>query len=246
MLSLFRRAAPASVTPPILMVGDRVVAVELIVNQRARRMTLRADPVRGGVRVTLPPRGSRRAALDFVEAHRGWIAARVAGWPEAVPFVSGATIPFDGGMLRLDWSSTNPRGIVRCEDRLVAGGELATLNGRVTRWLRAAALADVEPSTRALSAQIERRVGKVTVRDPVGRWGSCSSSGTIGYSWRLILAPAAVRFSVVAHEVAHLVHPNHGSDFWALAAELNGGDPAPQRRWLRQHGAGLHWIGRAE
>ena len=244
MLSLFRRAAPPSVAAPTLVFGDRTVAVELTPNQRARRMTLRADPVRGAVRVTLPPRSSRRSALDFVEAHRGWIAARVAAWPEAIPFTPGAEIPFDGGLLHLDWSAANPRGIVRRGDRLVAGGELATLNGRVTRWLRAAALADVEPATRALATQIDRRLTKVTVRDPVGRWGSCSSSGAIGYSWRLILAPPAVRFSVVAHEAAHLVHPNHGKDFWALAAELNGGDPAPQRRWLRQHGAELHWVGR--
>ena len=245
MLSLFRRAAPPAVSAPTLTIGDRVVPVELIANSRASRMTLRADPVRGAVRVTLPPRSSRRTALAFIEAHRGWIAARVAAWPEAAPFLPGAVIPFDGSKLRLDWGAANPRGIVRREDRLIIGGEAATLTGRVTRWLRAAALADVEPATRALAARIERRVAKVAVRDPVGRWGSCSSSGTVSYSWRLILAPPAVRFSVVAHEVAHLVHPNHGKDFWALAAELNGGDPAAQRGWLRQHGASLHWVGRA-
>ena len=82
------------------------------------------------------------------------------------------------------------------------------------------------------------------MRDPAARWGSCAPGGRIAYSWRLILAPPEVRRSVVAHEVAHLVHPNHGAAFWRLAADLNGGDPLPQRRWLARHHATLHAIGR--
>ncbi len=85
----------------------------------------------------------------------------------------------------------------------------------------------------------------VGVGDPATRWGSCATTGAIRYSWRLILAPPAVRQSVVAHEVAHLVHPNHGPAFWALAAELTAGDLTAARAWLKAHGAALHWIGRA-
>lgn len=225
--------------------AGREVAVEIVRSPRARRLTLRADVVRGVVRVALPPRGRLGDAEKFLAAHHGWIEARVAQWPVATPFASGTVIPFDGESLTIAWSPDHPRGVRRVGDRLIVGGPEATVPGRTLRWLRAAALADMAPATHAIAALIDRRVAKVAVRDPSGRWGSCSNSGTIGYSWRLILAPAQVRQSVVAHEVAHLVHPNHGRDFWRLAADLTDGDLKAARGWLAANGAALHWVGRA-
>ena len=225
--------------------AGREVAVEIVRSPRARRLTLRADVVRGVVRVALPPRGRMGDAEKFLAAHHGWIAARVAKWPVATPFAPGAVIPFDGENLTITWSPEHPREVRRAGNRLVIGGPEATVPGRTLRWLRAAALADMAPATHAIAALIGRKVAKVAVRDPAGRWGSCSTSGTIGYSWRLILAPPAVRQSVVAHEVAHLVHPNHGRDFWRLAADLTDGDIKAARGWLAANGAALHWVGRA-
>ena len=77
----------------------------------------------------------------------------------------------------------------------------------------------------------------------MSRWGSCSAAGAIRYSWRLILAPEFVRRATVAHEVAHLVHLNHGPDFHALVERLLGADPRPARAWLKREGAALHRIG---
>jgi predicted metal-dependent hydrolase len=153
--------------------------------------------------------------------------------------VPGAVIPFDGGTLRLDWQPGHPRQPRRVGDTLHVGGPASGLAARTLRWLKAAALADVEAPTRRLAARVARPVALVRVGDPRARWGSCASSGRIAYSWRLILAPAQVRGNVVAHEVAHLVHVN----FHALLAEL---DPhaAASRRWLRHHGPALHWVGR--
>ncbi|MDP8994550.1 MAG: M48 family metallopeptidase, partial [Pseudomonadota bacterium] len=85
---------------------------------------------------------------------------------------------------------------------------------------------------------------RVAVGDPISRWGSCSSSAAIRYSWRLILAPDWVRRATVAHEAAHLVHMNHGPAFHALVGELLGEDPRPAWLWLRREGAALHRIGR--
>jgi len=227
-----------------LTCAGRTVAVAVVRSPRARRLTLRADAVRGVVRIALPPRAKLAEAEAFVAAHHGWIAARVARWPVAVPFAPGATIPFDGGTLTLDWHGERRAGVVRDGDRLILGGAAATVPGRTLRWLRAAALGDLAPATMALAARLGH-TATVAVRDPASRWGSCATSGAINYSWRLILAPPAVRQSVVAHEVAHLVHANHGAAFWALAGDLTDGDLAAARAWLRRHGAALHWVGRA-
>ena len=84
----------------------------------------------------------------------------------------------------------------------------------------------------------------VAVGDADTRWGSCSSSGRIRYSWRLILAPPEVRRYVVAHEVAHLVHMDHGPKFKALERELFEGDADAARLLLRRIGSRLKRIGR--
>ena len=72
------------------------------------------------------------------------------------------------------------------------------------------------------------------------RWGSCSGHGTIRVNWRLVQAPDEVRRSVVAHEVAHLVHFDHSRAFHALLGELYEGDLAAANRWLKQHGRTLY------
>ena len=124
------------------------------------------------------------------------------------------------------------------------GGPLSGLSGRVDAWLRRAALDALSEETARIAAQADVGVIKVAVGDPKARWGSCSSRGTIRYSWRLILAPSHVLRSTVAHEVAHRVHMHHGPEFHALVRLLDPGDPAISRAWLRRHGAALHWFGR--
>ena len=79
----------------------------------------------------------------------------------------------------------------------------------------------------------------ITLRDPRSRWGSCSPAGDLMFSWRLVMAPAAVLDYVVAHEVAHLAEMNHSTRFWAVVRRLCP-DHAPAREWLRRHGASLH------
>lgn len=133
----------------------------------------------------------------------------------------------------------------RADDRLILSGPPATLSRRVETWLRGEALRLLEADTAFYAARAGVAITRVTVGDPRGRWGSCSSSGAIRYSWRLVLAPSAVRRATAAHEVAHRVHMNHSPAFHALVKDLYGADPAPSRQWLRTHGAALHWYGRS-
>jgi predicted metal-dependent hydrolase len=59
-------------------------------------------------------------------------------------------------------------------------------------------------------------------------------------NWRLVQAPDAVRRSVVAHEVAHLVHFDHSPRFHALLGEIFDDDLPAAERWLKAHGRGLY------
>ncbi len=210
----------------------------------ARAIRLKPCAISGAIKLSLPARGGVREALDLIESHRGWLAAQVAKWPAPVPFAPSALVPFDGGTLLIDWEPSRGLRVMREGDRLLVGGPSAGISDRVRRWLTAQARTRLVLETARQAARVGRPVNRVALNDPAGRWGSCNArAGSINYSWRLMLAPAWVRDSVVAHEVAHLVHPNHGRDFWALVATLDGRE-AESKRWLARHGRGLHLVGR--
>jgi predicted metal-dependent hydrolase len=95
---------------------------------------------------------------------------------------------------------------------------------------------------REFAAAIDERPGRISLRDTVTRWGSCSPDGNLAFSWRLVLAPDSVFRYVVAHEVAHLRELNHGPRFWTLVRQLVGNSERP-RAWLSHYGAGLHRYG---
>ncbi|MFX6330952.1 M48 family metallopeptidase, partial [Acinetobacter baumannii] len=76
------------------------------------------------------------------------------------------------------------------------------------------------------------KVTRITMRDQSSRWGSCSSTGAINYSWRLILAPPFVLDYLAAHEVAHLREMNHSARFWRIVKDLCPGLEAA-KAWLR-------------
>jgi len=215
----------------------------LKVSPRARRMRLHVDPRTRSVILTMPKRMSQRRALAWAAGHHAWVERALAAIPEPVAFVPGASVPLRGEPHRLDWDPALPRRIERGEGRLVAGGPADGLDRRLLRWLKAHALDLLGRETREYCVKAGVKASRIGIGDPVSRWGSCSSSGTIRYSWRLILAPDHVRRATVAHEVAHLVHLNHGPDFHALVAQLLEADPKPARAWLKRHGAALHLIG---
>lgn len=208
-------------------------------------MRLRVDPRTGAVMLTVPKRVSQKKALEWAGTQRAWIEAALADVAPPAEFAPGASIPFRGEPHVIDWSADRPRAI-RVEDgRLVAGGPSDGLAGRLTRWLKAEALRVLECDTLEYAEKAGVTVARIGVGDTLSRWGSCSSSGGIRYSWRLILAPDWVRRATVAHEVAHRIHMNHGPQFHALVKALYGADPATARQWLRREGAGLHRVGRS-
>ncbi len=229
----------------VFAAGDGSAALQLIVSARAKVMRLRVDQRTGAVVLTVPRRVSRRKALAWAAEHRDWVERQLAGIVPAERLLPGAAVPLYDRPHLVDWRGEERRA-VRIEDgRIVAGGPLEGLEGRILRWLKRHAAELLEKETAEFAAKAAVCVDRVAVGDPVSRWGSCSATGAIRYSWRLILAPDFVRRATVAHEVAHRVHMNHGPDFHALVERLLGADPKPARLWLRSHGAALHRVARS-
>lgn len=242
--TLFSPKPPAMPRDLAVEIDGRRIPVEVKASPRARRVTLRADSTRGVIRLSLPPRASVPKALAMLETHRTWLAARVATWPKASGFAPGATIMVEGGPVTIDWGPGRPRRVALEGGVMRVGGPEEGLSGRIERFLRSRASTVLTAETHEHADRLGRRVAAVTVRDTASRWGSCSATARIAYSWRLILAPPHVRRYVVAHEVAHLAHLDHSPAFWRVTASLYDGDVEAARRWLKRNGASLHWVGR--
>lgn len=60
---------------------------------------------------------------------------------------------------------------------------------------------------------------QIEIRNQRTKWGSCSTTGTLGLNWRLMMAPPDVVDYVIIHELAHLRESNHTDAFWSLVAE---------------------------
>ena len=225
---------------PVIDLGGTPVPIILRRHRTARRLTLRLAPDGGEVRLTLPRWAASHDAIAFAHARRDWLTKQRASIPQREPPRPGGTIAYCGGTLQLDWREGNPRRIVHDGDTLRVGGPLEGLAGRTQRWLEREALVlmtrDMEHYTRA--AHLDPV--PVALSRAQKRWGSCSDKQRIRINWRLVQAPEYVRRSVVAHEVAHLVHFDHGPDFHALLARIYDSKPARADAWLKAHGRGLY------
>ena len=210
----------------------------------ARRLRLRFDEAAGTLKLTCPWRTSRRAALAWALDQRGWIDAQLAHTEPPEPFVAGATIPVEGKEVRIVWREDWPRTPVLAGHELRCGGPEAAVASRIESFLRRRARDTMSRDIAEFAAAAGATARSVTIGDAATRWGSCSSRGRIRMSWRLILAPPEVRRYVAAHEVAHLVHLNHGAEFKALEARLFGSGVSAAKAALRRIGPRLRRIGR--
>ena len=245
---LYRR--PSEPSAISIMFDKSFYAVRVRRHRQARRYTLRIDSAAREVVLTMPPRGSLKEAREFAQKHGGWIAARLKRLPKAAPFTHGITLPLRGVPHRIVHRRAS-RGTVWIEidddgDRsLCVAGEEPHIARRINDFLKREARSDLESASRSAAGRLGVRVKRVSIRDQSSRWGSCSTTGSLSFSWRLILAPPFVLDYLAAHEVAHLIEMNHSRRFWRLV-ERTCPHAGRAKTWLDAHGTDLHRYGLEE
>lgn len=201
--------------------------------------------------VVLPQRAPLGTAVVLVERHADWVRRHVAraesrqrslgrrpalgdgrilalnGIPHRVGLVSDDTAQRGSVQHTLDADQDGIVGLLQV--RYPAGSDPLPL---LEHWLREHARDVLHDRVAALAPVVGVRPSSISVRDQQTRWGSASKTGSLSFSWRLILAPGFVLDAVVVHELAHLRHANHGAAFWALA-RLHAPRTDEARRWLR-------------
>ncbi len=178
-------------------------------HRQARRYTLRIQAATREVILTMPPRGSLREAKEFAQKHggldRGAPAPPAAGRavyrrhrPAAARRRASRRASARRARHGVDREADNgmPTAVSRATRRISGGGSAIICAARRAR--------DLDTASRRAAEEFGVAIKRIAVRDQSSRWGSCSTTGVLSYSWRLILAPPFVLNYLAVHEVAHL------------------------------------------
>ncbi|WAT17587.1 DUF45 domain-containing protein [Aurantiacibacter sp. MUD11] len=229
---------------PAIEIDGRTLPIAIRRHARAKRLTMRLAPDGSEVRITLPTWGRTLDALAFARARHDWLAVQLAKVPKPARIAHGEIVAYRGEELQIAWHASAGRKPVLDGSELRVGGPADRLAGRVQRWLEGEALRLASDDLAFYCDRAELPQPDLRLSRAQRRWGSCSGDNKRGrcirINWRLVMAPDLVRRSVVAHEVAHLVHFDHSPAFHALLGNLFDGRIEDADGWLKREGRSLY------
>ncbi|MDB5490712.1 MAG: hypothetical protein JWO78_561 [Micavibrio sp.] len=244
-MRLFRSTASTTLDPYAADLAAIHPSLRMRVSARAKRLALRLDAKTGLIYLVMPKRASLKSALAFARQYEDWIEKHAAREPDAIPFVDGAVICILGQdrTIRVEHNPDIRRTTITLADQaLIVVTNQDDPSLRIARYLKTLARSEITRIAHEKAAVINKPINAISIRDTSTRWGSCSQEGNLSFSWRLILAPLPALDYVVAHEVAHLIHMNHKTRFWALCEKLSA-DFAGGHGWMKKHGHNLMRYG---
>ena len=222
----------------MLAVRERTIEIAVRESARSRRLSIKVAAGKQA-EVVVPPGTADRTIDREIQRNRDWIARKTAEMEvlaerrllgldrPGVVWLAGDPIPVhrSGGVRS---QAALRRGY------LVVSGPREQAPGAAERWYRREARRRIGEAVRREAAVLGVAPRRISVRDARTRWGSCSSEGSLSFSWRLLVAPSAVLDYVVVHELCHLRIHDHSRRFWGLVEEARPGW-REQVAWLRTH-----------
>ena len=217
----------------------------------ARRRSLGIEVCKAKVVVRVPQFVATSEAEQFVRAKSTWIQQKLAQQSQQIEsaplrqYLPGSQVPFLGSHLSLVINRQSQAAVVQYGDQLILGLSSRSRQSPeeqarrlVSQWYQQKALQLLTLKTNVLVARAGLVHRGVTVKATRSKWGHCTAQGAIQYNWQILLAPEPVVDYLVAHEVSHLRHHNHGAEFWQLVANLCP-DYKKHRAWLKANGLQL-------
>ncbi len=193
--------------------------------------------------VHAPSHASDETIERIVESKRYWIHEKTRHsqkytdrpHPPGKELVSGESALYFGRSYRIEVVDEETDGI-RFDQRFLIPASCAShKKGAMREWYIARAKQRILPRVEKQARELGVTFGQARIVDNRYRWGSCTVRDNINLNWRLIKAPIFVIDYVIAHELAHLLEPNHTPRFWNIVkTQVPNMDKA--RDWLREHG----------
>lgn len=213
--------------------------IKVVQPPNSRKLILHIDNKERIPVLSIPRFCSRKRAINFVNENMDWILETLQKLPERKYFSSGETISLFGQNITISHQPNARCGVRLDGNTLIVSGGAEFLHRRVKDYIRKAAADEFYKLSAPLAAQIGCKINGICIKDTKSRWGSCSTLNNINYNWRIALAPKYVIDYLMAHEVSHLRHQDHSSDFWKCVESLDK-DWQKGRDWLQKNGRLLY------
>lgn len=219
-------------------------SVEYEVTHSTDATQVRIDIDIHGVRVVVPD-GEVADPEKVLEENAAWVVEQTdqfEDYREKAPerqFKEGETFPYLGEEHRIVTESRPSSSVVDGTFRLAVHHVQQTSIQRALETLyRRQARKRFERRADQFATELDVTYQQIEIRNQRTRWGSCSTTGTVGLNWRLMMAPPDVIDYVIIHELAHLREPDHSEAFWSLVATH---DPNYEEhvQWLERNSSRL-------
>jgi hypothetical protein len=215
---------------------------------RSKRKTVGLYVERDGRLIVRAPRGVPRAFIDaFVQEKEAWIlekqalARRMAEQNRPRQFVDGENFLYLGQSYPLVIVAQQAKPLVFNAGFHLRRTDQPRAAMLFEAWYRGQARQVIGERVAWYAQQYGFHYGKIRIGAARTRWGSCSTSGTLSFTWRLVMAPLEMIDYVAAHELVHTRVRNHSPAFWeALAVVMP--DYKARRAWFHQHGHTLAFL----
>lgn len=216
-----------------------------------RRKTASIKIVEGQIQVVVPQSLSRKGIQEVIRKNTSWIRKKLLFQSQNPPvkpkeYVSGESFSYLGRNYRLKLTENDSGEVKLTGGQLVLGVNQYLLEterdpfvrSQLERWY----INHAEQRLREKTVRYAKIIGvepkSIKVKSYKSRWGSCSVRGEISYNWKIIIAPHHIVDYVIVHELSHIHHHNHSSDFWKCVERVVP-DFKECREWLRLNGGRL-------
>jgi predicted metal-dependent hydrolase len=194
----------------------------------------------GALIVRAPLKVSEKAIREFVEKHSGWVQEKQAQMCAVVPtlakqYAPGEKFLYLGRQVPLEIVKGQKPALILDTHFKLAESALENAEKVFQNWYREQARQILSERVRLFAGQHNLHYQKIRISSARTRWGSCSSKGSLSFSWRLILMPMEMVDYVIVHELAHTLVHNHSQRFWKQVEKIRP-DYKEHRKWLRTNG----------
>ena len=205
-------------------------------SRRTVALVIRSD---GTLEVRAPRFASVSEIERFIVSKRQWIDKKTYEVKKRKAktyqqYADGGNVLFFGKEFKITVSQKCKRAVLRDEHILCPEGSEAIIRKNLVQLMRREAKKYIAEKVEVLAKRSGFTYEKVRISSAKTRWGSCSSRGTLSFSYHLITAPEKVIDSVILHELCHTRQMNHSKRFYAL---LEKADPEYKisNKWLKEH-----------
>lgn len=215
-----------------------------VIRTSRRTIAIHIDPFKGVI-VRAPKQARDSEIRHLLEKKISWINKHLAlarQRASEIPrhnFMAGDIFLFRGEEYSLVFETAKKNHIDIAGHYIVIGLKPETPREKIPeilkKWYIAQAREILNERVLVYSPSLGVKPARVAVRGQSKRWGSCSAKGNLNLNWKLIMAPPEILDYIVAHELCHLKHPNHQSEFWKTLESIMP-DYASRRNWLKKNG----------